>query len=102
MGTRKLYVSGVAREEVVSNSNAVLGQTARELPRVVVSYEERPVWEIPYFDEAQVRCSQLNFGHIRVGSHICKFVVEEVSPGKFALACEDHPDTKLPVPSVDW
>ena len=53
----------------------------------------RPSWTMP-LAEAHARCQELNAAHVcsMQSGHDCRFGVEEVAAGQFAVCCVFHPN----------
>jgi hypothetical protein len=58
----------------------------------VVDYAERPESAATVIDKeaAENQCRNLNSLKFRVGDHLCRFKVERLPSGKYALVCETH------------
>jgi hypothetical protein len=54
-------------------------------------FTRAPLWKIPRA-LAESHCSELNSYDAKYfRRHHCRFEIEEVEPGRFALVCPDHP-----------
>jgi hypothetical protein len=58
----------------------------------VIKYSEQPVWTMESVPQAEFQCNCLNSKRVHIGQHYCKFSVEDLPEGKFAIVCLTHPD----------
>jgi hypothetical protein len=87
----KMYVSG---HWPVKKTREQKEQEKR-LPRPImdfdVAYSKEPKWSMTR-DEAEWERDRLQSWNVHVGEHYCKFSVEELPSGSFAIACLSHPE----------
>jgi hypothetical protein len=57
-----------------------------------VFYSKEPTWKMEQRYQAESECIVLHNMRVHLGEHVCKFTVEEVSDGQFAVVCLSHPD----------
>ncbi|MBZ5511472.1 MAG: hypothetical protein LAN70_09925 [Acidobacteriia bacterium] len=57
-----------------------------------IEYSKRPVWTLEFVRQAESECNNLNSMRVHIGQHYCKFSVEELPEGVFAVVCLTHPD----------
>ena len=65
----------------------------------IVEFGKNPGWKIPSRYEANAELRILAGSGVFVGQHFCKFSVEELPEGAFAIVCSTHPETNNVVSS---
>jgi hypothetical protein len=52
----------------------------------------KPGWAFGALSIAKEEAAILNSFRVHIGDHACRFDVEEIKRGIFAIVCKDHPD----------
>ena len=79
----KAYVADYKPEENVPEQNPTPYD---------IKYSKQPVWTMEFVRQAESQCNDLNSMRAHIGQHYCKFSVEELPEGKFAIVCLTQPD----------
>lgn len=66
-----------------------------------ICYSRDPEWKMEFINQAESECRILESFGVHVGSHSCRFSVEELPEGEFAIVCLSHPDNSSASASPD-
>jgi hypothetical protein len=88
----KAYVTYYGPEPKASEEETEKEKEDRLARPCVVQFHKTPLWTLPAKDLADVEVTNLQWQRVFVGQHFCRFSVEELPEGKFAVVCLDHTD----------
>lgn len=68
------------------------GVILRPLENIDVAYSKAPEWKLSHAELADLERMSLEKMNVHVGEHYCKFSVEDLNDGEFAIVCLSHPE----------
>ena len=79
-------------------SKVVVGEKKTRHYKIMLG--RKPGWSFGALSDAKEEAAILSGFRASIGNHTCRFDVEEVRRGIFAIVCKDHPGPELVPPGT--